>query len=72
MGILSLYDVIDLKKEASDRFGYTIHMHDACGGQSFSTEEPMSGELKTYIEQFCTEKGLTVQFMEGGKFFGVR
>ena len=37
MATLSLLEVPKLKQLAA-QYGYTLHLHDACGGQSFTLE----------------------------------
>lgn len=64
MAVLSLGEILKLK-DLIKPYGYTIHLHDACGGQSFSIE-PIGGNLsdKVYgvIETFFIDRKMSVEF----------
>lgn len=62
MAILSLTEVPELKKLA-ESFGYTIHLHDACGGQSFQLEasgEETSDSVFPALEEFFSARRMSV------------
>ncbi len=64
MAVLSLSEIPKLK-ELIKPYGYTIHVHDACGGQSFSLEpiyENSSNKVFEEVEKFFTSHEMTVKF----------
>lgn len=69
--ILSISDVAELKRTAAEKFSVNIHFCDACGGQSFTVENPTE-EVKAYIISFFSEKGLRPDFSEDGRYFTVK
>ncbi|MFT9056479.1 MAG: hypothetical protein ABF449_07620 [Ethanoligenens sp.] len=69
MSTLSLLDVPKLK-ELVRPYGYNIHMHDACGGQSFTLErtgEKASADVYGAIETFFAARHMTVRFYDDAK-----
>ena len=69
MAVLSLGEVPALKK-LMEEMGYVIHMHNACGGQSFDID-PIDKEQKTVsdaaaqaIERFFSMRGMKVYFQD--------
>ena len=42
------------------------------GGFSFSYDEPLSEEHRSYIEKYFSERGITLQFNEDGRSFIMR
>ncbi len=67
MRILNLDEVIELKKTLLEQFSAELHLHDACGGQSFSLKNPSSG-AQEYIEKYCREKRMRAIFYEPSAF----
>lgn len=65
MAVLSISEVPKLKERTAE-FGYNLHMHDACGGPSFSLEAipGAAADQGVYpaIEAFFAAYGMTVQF----------
>ena len=59
--VLSLQEVIALKQELSERFGVILHLHDACGSQSFSFDEPIGEDAWGYLEMKLSALGGTAQ-----------
>lgn len=66
MAELSLLEIPKLK-ELVRPYGYAVHVHDACGGQSF-TLEPVSDHPNTQVyeavEKFFCEQQLAVDFYD--------
>lgn len=69
MAILSLMEMSKLKSLVT-QYGYAIHMHDTCGGQSF-TLEPISSDLNqqvyTALKDFFNERGMKLDFYDKDK-----
>ncbi len=66
--IISLADIAELKKQAKERFSAEIHAHDSCGGQSFSVDAD-SEELRRFIMEFLSARGINVKFTADGQSF---
>lgn len=69
MAHIGIDEVILLKNEAESRFGAVIHLHDSCGGQSFSADAPMGDELIAYLTDFFAQRGMTVTVYTDRKSF---
>lgn len=69
--ILSLTDVSALKKEFADRFSEELHFCDACGGQSFTIENPTK-EMQEFVSAYFAAKNLKAVFSESGERFCVK
>lgn len=69
MAILSLSEIPQLKGLVR-QYGYAVHVHDACGGQSF-TLEPVGGhpsqQVYGAIEIFFSEHQMAVNFYDHEK-----
>lgn len=66
MAALSLLEVPKLK-ELVRPYGYTIHVHDACGGQSFTLEqmnENPSEQVYEAIKEFFAGHRMSVDFYD--------
>lgn len=68
MATIGLFEVIDLKKELDKRFGAKLHMHDTCGGQSFTLEKS-SDEIQEYIKGFFDKQKVEIKFSSSGLDF---
>ena len=66
--IVSLGDIAQLKRQAKERFSVEIHVHDSCGGQSFSTDEDNEA-LRIFIGEFFAERGIKIKFTVDGLSF---
>lgn len=68
MSVLSLLEMPKLKELAA-AYGYNIHVHDACGGQSFTLEPAgaASEEVYSAITAFFAERQMTVNFYDAKK-----
>ena len=75
--IVTFNDIIEINhifNEAGLQF--KLHLHDACGSQSF-TVEPLSDfafdghyeDMKKVLINYFIEKGVTIQFLENGLEF---
>lgn len=72
MTALTIDQVLALRKDLQERFGVYVHMHDACGAQSFSVEpDEMTDALREYLQQYFSGMGMTVQISDDG-YFAVR
>lgn len=69
MAILSLLEMPALKT-LTEQYGYTVHLHDACGGQAF-TLEPLgaqtSAQVYPALEEFFAAHRMTVKFYDAQK-----
>ncbi|MBR1529415.1 MAG: hypothetical protein IJ642_08960 [Oscillospiraceae bacterium] len=70
--ILNLDQIINLKNQLSENFKITLHLHDACGSQSFSFDMPVSDEIQKYISDYIQNLGGNVQFSQSGMQFIVK
>ncbi|MEG1754302.1 MAG: hypothetical protein RR234_10365 [Christensenella sp.] len=69
MSTLSFLEVPALKKLVSE-YGYTVHLHDACGGQSFTlvaVSDDTSALVYSAIEQFFAAHQMSVRFYDAEK-----
>ncbi|MBP5242469.1 MAG: hypothetical protein J6Z36_02120 [Clostridia bacterium] len=72
---LTLSEVSELKQELSNKFGVTLHFHDACGAQSFSLDAggmPVSDEAKAWLTDYFQSHRINAQFSKTGNNFTVR
>ena len=67
MMVLNLDEVIALKMELSKRFSAELHLHDSCGGQSFSLKNP-SVEAQRFIEKYCRNRSMRAVFYDPSGF----
>lgn len=65
---VAFQEVIELKNQVKERFSAIVHFHDRCGGQFFSLEEA-DDELKKFIEEYFSEKGIRAVFSSDGMQF---
>lgn len=68
---VSVFEIVQLKKEVAERFSAALHACDSCGGQSFTVEHP-TDELKAFITAFFAARQMAVVFSENGERFTVR
>ncbi|MHC1695029.1 MAG: hypothetical protein AB9835_07125 [Eubacteriales bacterium] len=61
MIILSLSDFIELRDYLSERGGVGIHLHDACGAQSFSLDSADEDSIR-FITEYFADKGQKAVF----------
>ncbi len=66
--IISLSDIAQLKQQAKERFSAEIHVHDSCGGQSFSTDGDNEA-LRVFIGEFFAARGIKIKFTVDGQSF---
>ncbi len=69
MAILSMTEMPKLK-ELAQKYGYTIHIHDSCGGQAFGLDkasENASDEVYEALESFFKEYKMTVTYFDARK-----
>lgn len=72
MAYLNFNDVIEFRKSVEAQFGLTLHFHDSCSGQYFSSDELLNDELKEYITDYFEKKSLIVTFSEEQNTFIVK
>jgi len=70
--ILNLDQIINLKNQLSEKFGIILHLHDACGSQSFSFDMPVSDEIQKYISDYIQNLDGSVQFSQSGMQFIIK
>ncbi len=66
--ILSMIDVLELKKIAEEKYGVYIHFHDACGGMSLSIDEK-NDDVRKLIEDYCAQKQVRLKISADGTGF---
>ncbi|MBR2176892.1 MAG: hypothetical protein IJ861_08100 [Clostridia bacterium] len=68
MAVLSIAEMPKLK-EIAVKYGFNIHLHDACGGQAFSLEPGENTDDGIYhaLEQFFSEHKMTVRYFDEKK-----
>ena len=69
MAVLSLNEIPKLK-ELIMPYGYTIHVHDACGGQSFSLEkinDTTNEQVFAVVKKFFSEHKMVVKYFGKNK-----
>ena len=69
--VLSIDKVTELKKQLSDNFVVYLHLHDACGAQSFSFDKPVDETVQKWISEYVQGLGGTVHFSDSGNQFNV-
>lgn len=62
--VLDFSDVLELKKLSETQFNTKCHFHDCCGGQWFSTEEPVSREFEEFLKMYFEKKQCHVLISE--------
>ena len=65
--VLDISRISELKKQLSDKFGVHLHMHDACGAQSFSFDSPADDEVRAFAAEYISEQGGKAVFSPDGK-----
>ncbi len=71
MTILALDEIIELRKEVTEKFNKKVHVHDTCPAQSFSLDEK-NLEVQNFITGYFNKKGLEAEFSSDGLFFTVK
>ena len=68
MAVLSIGEVPELNRILAS-YGFKIHLHDACGGQSFSLEGEKEPEeaMFTELEAFFNNHRMSVHYYGGDK-----
>lgn len=69
MAALSLSEILKLKKYI-EPYGYTVHVHDACGAQSFSLErisDVVNEKVFEAIEEFFVPYKMDIHFFKEDK-----
>lgn len=64
MAILSLSKIPELNHRL-EKYGYKIHVHDACGGQSFSLEataENTDNRVLDFLEDYFSSENMKITF----------
>ena len=73
MARFTLFDATDFRDDLQNKFNIYTHFHDQCGGGfSFSYDEPLGEEEKSYIESYFAQRGIDIQFSEDSKYFIMR
>lgn len=68
MAVLSIGEVPELNR-ILEPYGFKIHLHDACGGQSFSLEGQKEPEEAMFreLEEFFSNHRMSVHYYGGDK-----
>ncbi len=69
MAIIDLFKIVELKKAMKEKFGLTLHAHDACPSQYFNFEEEISDEVKNFLTDKLASDKLKPVFDADGKSF---
>ncbi len=69
--VLSFDFIIELKKTLQENFSVYLHLHDGCGGQSFSLEQT-SDDIKSFIDDYFKKHNLIAVFREDNLGFTVK
>ena len=64
MRTLSLSEVGELKRMLKEKFRMELHLHDTCGGQSFSFDVVPSDALVRAVDRYFAPKRLKAVFSE--------
>lgn len=62
--ILTIENILELKKELNERFGIYLHMHDACGAQYFSFDSAVDDDVADYVSNYASKHKCTVIFSD--------
>jgi hypothetical protein len=61
--MLPLSEVAYLKRTLMEQFNLYMHMHDSWGGgQSFTFDEPLSQDVKTWMEEYFQKEDRAADF----------
>lgn len=69
--VMSLSEVVALKKEIDERYQIKLHFHDGCGGQYFTLEHT-TADIQKYIADYLLKKNLCVSFSTDGRHFSIK
>jgi len=69
MTVISLFKIIELKKQIVEKFGINMHVHDASPSQFFSFDEKVSDELKEFVKEFFKSEKVRIVFSSDGLEF---
>ena len=68
--MLSLTDVVTLKSEIKERFGFELHYHDACP-KPYYTLDQRNEDAERFITEFLADRGERPSFSKDGLHFTV-
>ena len=69
----TMFEATEFRRGMEEKFGIYTHFHDQCGGGfSFSYDEPLSDEHRSYMEKYFSERGITLQISDDGRSFIMR
>lgn len=69
--VLTLQQVMELKKHLEEHTNQSVHLHDACGGQYFSLDYADEQAHKVLVDYFSA-KGISVNFAMDKKGFTLK
>ncbi len=68
---INLTEMSRLKKQVAEQFDVELHYHGSCGGQNFSITSN-TAELRSFLEDYFSEKGLDLSFSgDGLRFYAI-
>lgn len=70
--VIELSKISELKAGLSEKYGVYLHLHDACGAQSFSFDSAVGEDVKKYVTEYIEALGGAVKFFPAGDGFTVR
>lgn len=70
MAILSLDEIIELRKAVMENFNVKVHAHDTCPAQFFTLDEK-NQKVEDFIIEYFAEKNLKAIFKQDGLSFEV-
>lgn len=69
MSVLNLDEVIALRNRLQTDYGVHLHMHDTCGGQTFSIDtQDLTEPVKKALEDYFSERGQKIRIHDDGYF----
>lgn len=68
--MISLSDIVELKKELKDIYGVELHFHDVCPKPYFTLDRK-DESVKNYISDFLRNKSLKAVFSKDDTHFTV-
>lgn len=75
--IITFSEIIDLNHMLEEKnLKFKVHLHDACGSQSFTVEplgnsasDGLYDEMKAEVEKYFIEKRISIRFLENNLDF---
>ena len=69
---IEISKVSELKEILSEQYGVYLHLHDACGAQSFSFDNAVGEDVRKYVTEYVGALGGTAAFFPKGDGFNIK